>query len=257
MKSRSVWFAGAVTVTAAALAVLPLSSVASAATKAKVTIHAGKSVIDLGTTVHFTGTVTPSRSGARVALQRFYQSKWHTVASATPHSGRYDVSVKPTTPGRLQYRTVWLSAGSAAAYVTAYKWHYLSDLTPVQTQTCCGTSSGQIQVDGTLYIRGVSWGVVYNGGDQWVEWNLSRKCTELRGAVGVTDDSDNAEQIYVEISTDGLPPTYTHTYPFGTHTDVSVDITSALRLRINSNGVASAVGYGTLGLGDAQIRCAW
>jgi hypothetical protein len=88
-----------------------VSAVGTVLVAPKVTIASNKTSMVRGSTVTFSGTVTPNHSGKRVYLQRYLGSgRWANVTyKALTTSSAYAFAVKITTPGTFTYR-VWFVA---------------------------------------------------------------------------------------------------------------------------------------------------
>ena len=96
-----------------------VSAVGTVLVAPKVTIVSNKTSMVRGSTVTFSGAVTPNHSGKRVYLQRYLGSgRWANVTyKALTTSSTYAFAVKITTPGTFTYR-VWFVAD--ADHTNAY-----------------------------------------------------------------------------------------------------------------------------------------
>jgi hypothetical protein len=246
---------GLVCAIAAVLTVVPANAARAATTTVNSRISA--STIDVGRSVHITGSVSPAAPRQQVWLQQHYSGRWRNVKAATLNKrSAYDVAVRPAGAGTKEYRVVRLYTAGPTVRVAVYKWHYLSDLNPVASYTWDGYSTHPTSINGTLYVHSTYW-YVSTGSFGYVQWNLRRQCTQLRGTVGLTDDSSSNASVDTDISVDGLPPLYEGVLPFGTSTTPSLNIRGALRMQVEGIGLNADSDSEILGLGNMQIRCAW
>jgi len=96
-------------------------------------------------------------SGDRlVVLQRFYSNAWHTTKSASLNSkSSYDIAFKPGSAGSFSYRVVARFTASPTVRIDVYRWHWLADLSTVDTGGC-GITTGVMDINGTTYVHSVA-----------------------------------------------------------------------------------------------------
>jgi hypothetical protein len=240
-----------------------LPTTGASAMTTKVTCHASRIGIDLGSAIHITGTVAPSAAGKGISLQQSTSKGWLDIHTGVLNNrSGYDIAFKPKAPGAFNYRVVFGTVSCPGFTVTIYRRKYLTAV-PVVQQTLNGSFggiySGTYSINGTSYPHTISW--VTNGNGEYVEWNLSRKCTGVDATVGLTDQSVSGVKVGVEISVDGqIPPLYSHDFTVGDAVHLSLNVRGALRFRVAAT-MLDAVGTierHLTGLRPSPTRrCSW
>ncbi|MGH9270447.1 MAG: PASTA domain-containing protein, partial [Ilumatobacteraceae bacterium] len=105
---------------------------------------------------------------------------------------------------------------------------YLADLEAVDSNA--GYEAGQAQVNGDIYTRSVYMDVSTST-PLFIEYDLARKLTRLRGVIGVRDDSTASSLVKVEIFADGTPVSE-QDLALGQIAELDLDMTNVLRLRL-------------------------
>ncbi|MFA6298069.1 MAG: NPCBM/NEW2 domain-containing protein [Nocardioides sp.] len=226
---------------------------AAAAGSYSVSATFGATVLTLGDTTTVTGQVSPKAAGKTVTLQRKAGPKWTVIGSKTlTKKSKYRFVLNPDRVGGAQYRvckagTARTKAGcSKAQLVSVYRWHYLYDLDSVD-------DSGAYADDG-LFINGTSYKKsIYMYAPGFDEYNVNRKCAVLQTTLGADDRNTTGSIVNAEILTDGTSR-FSRNYGVGQSESVTVDLTNALRLRIESAEVVDE-GDDYLGVGSPRIYC--
>ena len=125
---------------------------------------------------------------------------------------------------------------------------YFSDMEPV-TYDDIGYANGTAKSNGQTYPHGVLL-EPYSEGVGSVEYDLSRQYRRVIGQIGLEDQTSSDAQYKVEIYGDGRLLTEA-VIDFGTTTDLEVDVTDVLRLKVT---VASLTGTGGVVLGDLRAE---
>ncbi len=139
---------------------------------------------------------------------------------------------------------------------------YLSDLTPVDGET---SATGVVSSDGTQYVHSVSLDVVasdnrYAVRDATVSYDLSKAYGRFTAKLGVSDDSNDAATVTIEIFGDGRSLT-SKDVKVGKNVPVDLDVTGVLRLKVVVTSTAPKdvldTGHSieaTAVLGDATLK---
>ena len=125
---------------------------------------------------------------------------------------------------------------------------YLSDMEPV-TYVDIGYSNGTAKSNGKTYPHGVLL-EPYSEGVGSVEYDLSRQYRRAIGQIGLEDQTSSDAQYKVEMYGDGRLLTEV-VIDFGTTTDLEVDVTDVLRLKVTA---AALTGEGGVVLGDFRAE---
>ena len=124
---------------------------------------------------------------------------------------------------------------------------WLADMAPVSNPNLNVTPGSQ-KANAKTYTHGVA--MRPGNGVGSVEYDFSRSFTQLTGELGLDDKSDSDASAKVEIITDGRSVA-SYDVPFGTTVPVSVDVTNALRVKIN---VTVTGGPATVIFGDFKAQ---
>lgn len=215
----------------------------------------GPTVIDAGQQIVLNGTTSSNLRGGRVQLQVKEGSTWSKLSGAKVRpDGRFTLTGNATRAGRGQQVRAYAkatphsrAAASAARSFTVYGWYYLEDLSEVEG----GFYSGSTNINGVTYGKSV---YAYRYYDDTAQWDLARKCTRFRAIAGITDGSEAAVKRHAYVKADSLTRWSRTNATLGSSWAIDVDLTSALRLRLDVTEVANV---GSFGFGDARIRCAF
>lgn len=127
----------------------------------------------------------------------------------------------------------------------------LCDTTPAQGSVNCGSTS----IDGTTYPATVLSTFGYFGGNtRSIEYDLSRDFATFEAVAGITDGSNSSHRFELRVFADS-ERIHTSTFAFGEHEELELDVTGALRLRIELERLASGgcCDGATFGFGEARI----
>ncbi|WP_183097766.1 NPCBM/NEW2 domain-containing protein [Nocardioides pelophilus] len=164
--------------------------------------------------------------------------------------------------GKEFYRLALRDATSNIATVVVYRWFYLADLTPIETEIegrpggctggCTGFHDDSIDIAGRSYPRSWVMRLDDDGDRSTSTWNASRKCRSFDATVGLTDDSGTTNgRFTINLGGDDIELA---TVPTGTGSKVTTDLRGVFRFVI----AASNEGPGTdadSGWGDARLLC--
>lgn len=245
------------------------SVTARAASKSLTLVRASENVIEVGSAVTFTGTAPDVLAGLQVTLRRKDSKKapWLKVGNATiAEDGTYEVSGTAGPDGKNRWQTLVLDKKSSPQKHTSplvktpvYGWYFLSDEKAVADQSNDGSYPyiGRLTAGGTKYPNSVSFGSYTSAWDwdepSWIEYNVSYRCVTLKASLGIDDSSETGTNATFYVSVDGARSSV-GTKGLGPATEVSVDVTNALRVRLE--GIPNSSGlYGYGGFGDAQVLC--
>lgn len=242
----------------------PPSASAAAKPPFSVTLNANRTTTPVGGTVTFGGYVKPSKRGLPVILQKRGQGRTEWVVDergSMSATGRYSFSVKPSTVGLRYYRVVVPASAtrrttaSRVAPVTVYRW---KNLNTVPTRSAQGTyADSAVDINGVTYNRAFRGRSYYQQG--FIDWNLGRDCTRLRGRVGNADESDALAQANINLTTDGNS-VYQRSFGLTQSAAVNVNIAGAFRLAFtwsstNPDGTVEDQSGASAVLVEAQVYC--
>lgn len=200
----------------------------------------------LGQRVRISGRVTPNAPGSRVLLQKRSapNAPWLRVGTTTVGAdGSYLVGDTPASARRLWYRVLKPRAKRKKAGISrvlqvnvtapppappAPRWYYLTDLP--QPDRSRDMTTDAVRINGSLYAKSL---VSDDQGTYYTEYNLSRKCTQLTGVLGMSDDSATKTQNKVELFSDSRS-IYSRTFSLGQAESRTFDVTGVLRLRFQT-----------------------
>lgn len=255
LRSRSTALAAVVTLVLTAL--ITTSAPAEAATAYRVTAALSAGSVTLGSPVTISGTVSPKAKKKRVVVQTLKKDRWTSISTGTTDAkSAYRVAVRPEKVGSAQYRVCMpaskkIALGcSAAVVVGVFQWRYLYDTDYVDYNDFDRWSV--LSINGGRFKKSLSQDVSYED-DDFVEYNVYRKCTTLKMTVGPADDhTDSGGWAAAEVLTDGNSR-YSGTLSLGQSTPVTISLSGALRLRIET--ASSFDGDVSMGYGSPMIYC--
>lgn len=244
----------------ATLLALPLlvgvSAPADAAPKAyTVTVKASSLSLVLGQASKLTGTVSPKAAGDHVLVQERRRQKWKTFQAAKiSASSTYTSTYRPTNAARHVLRVCVPPKGKRAAgcsptfVVTVSRWQYLYEMDSVDYSDVYRTDP--LMINGRSYKKSFITNT-YRTSTSFIEFNLSRRCSQLKMSLGVTDSSRTGATAQFEALADGNQ-LLTRTYELGQSENVVLDVRNVLRVRLE--GTSTAEG-GRIGIGSPQVLC--
>lgn len=220
----------------------------------------GSTNITAGDSYVVKGTTSANLIGKTVVLATLDGSAWSNLTSATVAAdSTFSLSAAATSAGAGRSLKVYapatattLYAESAATAFNVYGWYYLSERTKLENG---GWNGDDVTVNGQYYPKSVSSWLYYKSDSESVQFDLGRKCQTFTAVVGWTDDSNAAVVGTATLYKDSLKIWGPTTIQFGTATPVSLDISGALRLKIE--GIRSGGDSSTLAMADAKILCAF
>lgn len=258
--------AGAVLAPASPSAATGGSHHARAGSKYVATLKISKTESMVDAPITLSGTVKPVARGITVKIQKKLEGKgiWKDEKVVTTNAaGKFSYTDKPSTPGKRQYRAVVPETKAHAKGISKtvslllYEWLPLAN---VEVRSRASTySQNAIDIDGTTYGSGLA-GLTYTNSGA-IDWNFSRRCTELRGRFGNGDDSDITATASVELDLDG-DAGYTGTFALGDSVFKHIDVTDAFRVGFswtstNSAGTVEDQSGAQAVLAEAEVRCSF
>ncbi|CAN5284936.1 hypothetical protein BH09ACT12_BH09ACT12_25950 [soil metagenome] len=216
-----------------------------------VSISSSTSSLTLGEAVTVTGKVMPKAAKQTVSLQTLRRGKWKPVATATlTKKSKYKLDFRPDRTGRTSYRvckgaTRKASTGcSEIQRAVAYQWKNLYDMDYVDRDDIYGEDPATI--NGRTFKKSL----VSDDypGTSFIEYNLSRKCTQFRTTGGIEDNSETGANGNLEIFGDGNS-VYSQDFSLGESSPISLSMDDVLRIRIetttDNDGIDESVALGT------------
>lgn len=168
----------------------------------------------------------------------------------------------PTTPAPSDPPSPSVSAEDAN-----YKWYYLADLNPLETQRgsanctggCTGFGFDPVSIAGDVYPQTFKTELPGSGSRSTSTWNSFGKCTSFKATIGLSDDSISTRAKF-EIQKDDNTPTDLAVVKTGQTPvkEVSTDITGVFRFVLAANLAEPAPSSRDqwAAWGDARIYCA-
>lgn len=226
----------------------------------------GPTTLDAGQRYVLKGTASANLRGTSVQLQVKDGSGWTTLVSSRVKTDRtFTLTANATRAGRGQKLRAYARAtsvtkatASATKTFTVYGWYHLSDLDKVESVRF-GKRTASIA--GQTYLKSVG-----NTSDFWweknpfAEWALNYKCRAFRATIGLDDTSRSGSKVSFVSRVDSVERGH-GTLANGTSAAVTVDLSGAYRLRLESRYVAGPTASGSgyiFGVwGDASIQCAF
>lgn len=198
--------------------------------------------------------------GYSVAIQSYDAGSgaWSTIGNAGVSGGTWVGTVALTTSGkavplRAHFPGVTgrKASTSNSTSIAVFGWHYLYDLNEVSGSW----SASSFGVNGTTYAKSVGlW--EYLGDTDVAELDVSRSCIRFAATVGVQQDASDTDTAYTgRLLADSATVWTAGNIRYNTATPVDVNITGALRLRLE--GTVTAGGGDYLVFGDARVLCAF
>lgn len=234
---------------------------ATASARYRVAAKATTSSLIVGKQLSVYGTVSPNAAGKRVTLQRLSGGRWTNLASAGINkSSRYAFYYRLTTPGTNRLRVYkaadrgYTAGVSNTLNVAVYRWRYLTSVKPVDYEVWY--RYGPLQMNGVTYAKTVILEFTSYWSDAYIEYNLSRRCTQLATAVGQSDTDRTAGMFAVEASGDSAL-LWSGTVTLGQIRAVSIPIKGYLRLRLDATNTSASDSDKDLGFGNARILCSF
>lgn len=205
--------------------------------KFAVTLKASTTEPVLGDKVTFKGKVTPVRKAAgQVATlqQRVVGTKkWKPQGTDKINKrGKYRLADKPTSVQARQYRVVVPAVGrigkghSPKVLVTVYRWQDLATVN--ERQSAYFQANEDAEIDTVSYGRSLV-GATY-GHAGFIDYNLARRCIELKARYGLGDDSDENATALIDVTADGTSR-YSHTFALTESASKALSLRGVFRLR--------------------------
>ena len=262
-----------VTVIAALSAAAPTSAAAPSVDRGPVTAKPAKATLKLarvdgatvvnGQPVAFVGKAPKRLVGKRVSLERASgdNGEWVRVDRAKVKSDKtFAVAGVASGVGANKWRVRVKGHDrvdqSAALATTVFGWFYLADVDMVAANRFGDAAA---QIGGATYSRSmVNSSSFWYDHTAWGEWNLSYHCLTLTAAIGLDNRSATGSTVAFRSYLDGAETNH-GTLGLGPAVPVTVDVSTRLRIRLESRYVAGPLGSGdTSGYGawgDAQVLC--
>lgn len=192
--------------------------------------------------------------GKIVELEIKDSETWTPLSNAAVMAdGSFSLSAPATTAGRAQEVRVMakatattLAAVSATVTYNVFGWYFLAERSSVEGDRFTGTTN----INGVTYPHTVR--PAYS-----VQYDLGRKCTRFRAVAGVIDTASSTSVYSAEAFADSVQRWSTTGARLGNSTELDLDLTGALRLRLGSKRGSSSQSAYAFGFGDARVRCAF
>lgn len=188
-------------------------------------------------------------------------SVWGAIGTAVVAGGQWSATASVTKAGRaVPVRAYFPGSVGLGASVTAgspiavFGWYYLYDRTPKSVGYSGDYDFDTWNINGVNYSKSV--GIPGSTGrTYWVEFDLSRSCTRLAATVGMDDSSATTTRTTARINVDSVNKWSMPGMQLGQSYPVSIDISSGLRLRLETSETTDGSGYGVFG--DVRTLCAF
>lgn len=220
------------------------------------------SSVEAGQAFNVQGTAT-GLNGYSVAIQAYDagSSAWSTIGNAGVSGGSWVATVSLTTAGKAVPLRAYFpgvtgrkSSVSNSASIAVFGWYYLYDGPPDEVANSYDYDYSSFNVNGVTYAK--SLGIDgYTGNTEYVEYNLGRSCIRLATVVGLQDESSTSTRSTARIAADAVTKWSASGIALGQAHPVTIDVTGALRLRVENTETTSGSGY--LVFGDARALCAF
>ena len=160
--------------------------------------------------------------------------------------------------------TVTASPSSSAPAVSGSQTYWLSELDAIETEKegrsagctggCTGFRADAARIGSDVYTRSWLLGVDLDGARSSITFNPSKACSELRGFVGLSDDSPRTA-ITVAVEKDGATPEVLATAQLGEAREVGVDLSDVATFTLSAYISGTKVDSATAVLGDMAMTC--
>lgn len=227
----------------------------------------GPTTLTAGDNFVVSGTASANLVGKTVVLSMGGSSGWSDLTTTTVAAdSTFRLSAPATLAGAGQVLKVYAPATpttyyaeSGTATFSVYGWYYLSERTIVEGN---GFWKGDVAVNGQDFSRSVatSFTATFSSasGPYTAQFDLARKCTSFVATAGWVDDRSAASIVgNAAVYKDDATAWSQTGVRFGTSNPINVDITGALRLKLQAQRTGSYSVGGALAFGDARILCAF
>jgi hypothetical protein len=207
------------------------------------------------------GTTSANLVGKVVQLQLQDGTGWSPIGSATvAGNATFSVTGPALQAGASKVVRVY-APGTASTYDSAsaavgfvvYGWYYLSELNTVEG----GMGKGTATISGQYFPKSVSKDFYSGGSPTSGQYDLGRKCTTFAATVGWDDSSHSSSVGDASVYKDTVTAWTRTGIPLGTTVPMSIDITGALRLKVEARRTSATWVDSSMAFGDARIRCAF
>lgn len=221
------------------------------------------SAVEAGQAFAVSGVASANLNGRMVEVQAYdgASSSWGAVGRATVEGGAWSAPTAVTTAGRsVPLRAAFLGgvglrpSTSGATSVTVFGWYYVSDFETVQGDGGWRWDWGNFKVNGTDYEKSMA-ATLYYSGTRTNQIDLGRSCTIYRATVGIDDSTATTARATVSLYADAVSKWTRSGLLLGSAENVQIDVTNALRLRLDVTPTGSGDGYAVFGNG--QVLCAF
>jgi hypothetical protein len=192
--------------------------------------------IVLGGGVLLSGRVSPRSAAKSLRVQELAGGRWTTVDHVrTTSSSTFQTVYRPGSAGRKGVRVCKPAAGSRRGgcsptmRVRVSRWHYLDSWDQVAGTGF--TARDSLSINGRSYRRSLQSG--HDAGTAFVEYDLARRCSQLRAVVGMGDESEPRADGQIDMLGDGAR-LLTRSLTTGTAESVRVPVSDVLRVRVQA-----------------------
>jgi hypothetical protein len=231
---------------------------APASTTFRVVAHTSTHFIRIHHSATITGSVAPARAGQKVFLQQEdLAGSWHTIdATKLNAASEYSFTVTPIASGVKYYRVLKLRAGtigratSPVKRLNATRWF---DLDTLQFSQFDGFTLNTVTINGTQFSESIYATLLVRGDSATAVADLQRRCTAVKGTLGLADSSDPSSSAQITLGTDRtiqLDPTFAP----GESQTFRLHVTGVSHLEVQVDNLADKTAYPALG--NPEALCA-
>jgi hypothetical protein len=232
---------------------------AQAPTTFRVVAHLSTHFVRIHHSASIAGSVAPARAGQKVYLEQETRFRtWKTIDATKLNAGsEYSFTVTPIASGSKFYRVVKLRdraigrAVSPIRTLNATRWFSLDTL---QFSQFDGFRFGTVTIDGVQLDLSISATLSGSGDSHTAEADLQRRCTAVKGTLGLDDISDTGSSAQITLGTDKtiqLDPTLA----LGDSQAFRLPVTGVSHLEVEVDNRADTIAFPAVG--DAEALCAF
>jgi hypothetical protein len=221
----------------------------------------GPTSITAGENFVVNGVTSANLAGKGVQLQLQDGTGWSTIGSATvAANATFSVSGPALQAGASKVVRVYAPAtgstyesASGGAGFVVYGWYYLSEMDTVEGDLAKGSAT----ISGQYFPKSTWFDYLSYYPTQSAQYDLGRKCTTFAATVGWNDSSSSTSVGDASVYKDTVSAWSKTGIAFGSATPMSIDITGALRLKLEARRSNATRNNDSMTYGDARIRCAF
>ncbi|MDR3201768.1 MAG: NPCBM/NEW2 domain-containing protein [Bifidobacteriaceae bacterium] len=229
--------------------------------------------VEAGEKVTIAGQVSSGLAGTRVRVEAYDNpaGTWYPIGSAVARQdGQYSVVAVFTSGGEgikarvrapgVASKGISAATGAVSGSFDVYTWRYLSDLGTVAGGGNNASPRTSASVNGTLYTNSVSFGgrnYTTIGLKKYFAYNLGRKCTRMRGTVGINDAAEDGSAVEFkgDVMADDVTVWAQDHVAFGRSYGIDIELRNPLRLEVSATNISVRGDNNALIFGDARVLC--